>query len=63
MRYRDIINKLTHYADILAIPCFALLAYYLYNIENKTIVEYFLFLFAITGFLLDIIFTYYFLNP
>ena len=37
MKY--IINNLSHYADILAIPLFALLSIYFYNIENKTILE------------------------
>ena len=53
-------NNLSNYADILAIPCFALLMVYFYNIENKTIFEHLLFLFSICGFILDIFFTYIF---
>ena len=53
-----LIKNLNHYGDILAIPFFALLSYYFYNIENKTTMEYVLFLFCISGFVLDILYTY-----
>ena len=52
------IKNLNHYGDILAIPFFGLLTYYFYIIENKTQLEYLLFLFCISGFLLDILYTY-----
>ena len=55
-------GKLSNYGDILAIPFFALLIYYLYGIENKTIIEYVLLLFAVSGFPLDTIFTFLFLR-
>lgn len=55
-------EKLSHYADILAIPLFALLTLYFYNIKQKTVIEYILFCFAITGFVLDICFTVLFLS-
>lgn len=55
-------GKLSNYGDILAIPFFALLIYYLYGIENKTIIEYVLLLFAVSGFVLDTIFTFLFLQ-
>ncbi len=55
-------NNLSHYGDVLAIPFFALLMIYFYNIENKTIFEYVLFLFAIAGFVLDILYTYIFFS-
>ncbi len=51
-------NKYSHYGDILAIPFFALLMYYFYYIENKSILEYVLFYFSISGFILDILYTY-----
>jgi hypothetical protein len=54
------INNFSHYGDILAIPFFALLVYYFYLIENKSIVEYILFYFSISGFILDILYTYIF---
>ena len=54
-------DRISHYGDFLAIPFFALLILYFYQIENKTIVEYVLFYFSIFGFLLDILFSYYFL--
>jgi hypothetical protein len=54
------INNLSHYADILAIPFFALLSIYFYNIENRSVLENILFLFSIAGFVLDILFTYIF---
>lgn len=58
----NIINNLIHYGDILAIPFFALLVIYFYNIKNKSITEYVLFYFSILGFLLDILFTYIFIS-
>jgi hypothetical protein len=54
--------NISHYGDILAIPFFALLVNYFYNINNKSIIEYVLFLFSITGLVLDILFTYIFFN-
>jgi hypothetical protein len=59
---KNIIKNLSHYGDILAIPFFALLAFYFYNIENKTTLEYVLFLFSIAGFVLDIFYTCIFLS-
>jgi len=56
------INNFSHYGDILAIQFFALLVYYFYLIENKSIVEYILFYFSISGFILDILYTYIFLK-
>lgn len=58
MKYKN----LAHYGDMLAIPFFALLTIYFYNIKNKTILEYILFLFSISGVVLDIIYTYIFLR-
>jgi len=57
-----IIKNLSHYGDILAIPFFALLMIYFYSIENKSVMEYILFFFSISGFVLDIFYTYIFLN-
>jgi hypothetical protein len=54
-------NNLSHYGDILAIPFFALLTIYFYNIKNKSILEYILFYFSISGFVLDTLYTYIFL--
>lgn len=53
--------NLVHYADILAIPFFLLLSIYFYN-KKRTFIENILFLFAVTGLVLDIYFTYNFLN-
>lgn len=53
-----IIDNFSHYGDILAIPFFALLSFYFYNIESKTTLEYVLLYFSICGFILDILFTY-----
>lgn len=58
MKYKN----LAHYGDMLAIPFFALLTIYFYNIKNKSILEYILFLFSISGVVLDIIYTYIFLR-
>jgi hypothetical protein len=62
MKYNNIINNLSHYGDILAIPFFALLINYFYHIKNKSIIEYVLLLFSISGFILDILFTYMYIN-
>lgn len=55
------IHNWSHYADILAVPFFALLSIYFYNMENKTILENIFFLFSVSGFVLDILYTYIFL--
>jgi hypothetical protein len=60
MNYTYFIKNINKYADILAIPLFALLVYYFYNIQNKTIIEYILFSFAVTGLIFDSVFTYIF---
>jgi len=59
---KNIVNNLSHYGDIFAIPCFAILIIYFYNITNKNLFEYVLFYFGIFGFILDILFTYIFLS-
>jgi len=56
------INNFVYYGDILAIPFFLLLSIYFYNKNKKTLLEYILFFFAISGFILDIIFTYIYLS-
>jgi hypothetical protein len=61
MKYNNITNNLSHYGDILAIPFFALLVYYFYTIQHKSMIEYILFYFSICGFVLDILYTYIFL--
>jgi len=61
MKYTNItVKNLSHYGDILAIPFFALLMMYFYNIEHKSMIEYLLFSFSVAGFLLDILYTYLF---
>jgi hypothetical protein len=62
MKYSNFIKKFSHYGDILAIPFFALLVIYFYNIEDKSTIEYVLLLFSISGFILDILYTYIFLS-
>ena len=62
MKYNNFIKNWSHYGDILAIPFFALLVIYFYNIEHKSIIEYLLLYFSISGFILDIIYTYIFLS-
>ena len=62
MNYNKFIQNFSHYGDILAIPFFALLVIYFYNIEDKSTIEYLLLLFAISGFLLDILYTYIYLS-
>jgi hypothetical protein len=60
MEYNKLINNISHYGDILAIPFFAFLTIYFYNIKNKTLLEYLLLLFSLAGFILDSFFTYLF---
>jgi hypothetical protein len=62
MNYNNFIKNISHYGDILAIPFFALLIIYFYNIENKSIMEYVLLFFSISGFILDILYTYIFFS-
>lgn len=58
MTKKTVLNHLCHYGDILAIPFFAWLSIYFYNIENKSVVEYILFLFSVAGFIMDLIYSY-----
>ena len=62
MKTDNIIKNASHYGDILAIPFFALLVMYFYNIQHKSIIEYVLLFFALSGFILDILYTYIFLS-
>ncbi len=55
-------ENLSHYGDVLAIPFFALLSFYFYSIEEKSPMEYVLFAFSLSGFILDIVYTYIFLR-
>jgi len=55
------VNNLTHIGDILALPFFILLSIYFYNLENKTPLEYLLFLFSISCFLIDVAFSYFYI--
>ena len=55
------ITDISHYGDILAIPFFALLTIYFYNIKKKSQLEYLFFYFSISGFVLDILYTIIFL--
>jgi len=51
------LKNISHYGDILAIPFFALLIFYFYRIEKKSVLEIVLYLFSIAGFILDILYT------
>lgn len=62
MKYNNFIKNSSHYGDIIAIPFFALLSIYFYTIEHKSIIEYVLLYFSISGFILDILYTYIFLS-
>ena len=53
----EIMENLTSYGDILAIPFFLLLTIYFYNIERRSATENILLLFSIGGLLADILFT------
>jgi len=58
----SLLKKLPHYGDILAIPLFLLTFLYFYSLEEKNILEYFLMVFSLGGFLADVLFTYLFIN-
>jgi hypothetical protein len=62
MKFDTFIKNSSHYGDVLAIPCFAVLIFYFYNIENKSILEYLLLGFSISGFILDILYTFIFFS-
>jgi len=47
MKIREIIN-------VIAVPFFFLLSLYFYSLENKTPIEYTLYIFSITGFIVDL---------
>lgn len=55
-------TNISHYGDILAIPFFALLTIYFYNIKKKSQTEYLFFYFSISGFVLDILYTFIFFS-
>jgi hypothetical protein len=50
-------SDISHIGDILAIPFFFLLCVYFYEKPRLTRTEQVLFLFAVSGFVLDILFT------
>jgi hypothetical protein len=49
---------LSHIGDVLAVPFFLWLSIYFYQINNKTMTEYILMSFVISGFIMDLLFTY-----
>jgi len=49
---------LSHMGDVAAIPFFLWLSLYFYQINNKTTTEWILMAFAVSGFILDLLFTY-----
>jgi hypothetical protein len=49
---------MSHIGDVLAIPFFLWLSVYFYQINDKTTTEWALLAFAISGFILDLLFTY-----
>ena len=56
------LSNITKYADMLGVPFFALMVYYFLSIKKpKTVIEYLLLLFGITGFILDTVFTLQFI--
>ena len=55
-------KHISHYGDMLAIPFFFLLTIYFYNLKEKTPLEYVFLVFSVSGFVMDIFYTYLFLN-
>lgn len=56
-----LVDNISHYGDIMAIPFFLLLTIYFYRLDNKTNMEYVFLLFSLSGFVLDMLYTYLFL--
>lgn len=56
------LQLLSHIGDLFAIPLFALLTFYFYQIQDKNEIEWVLYVFGIAGFILDILFTGIFLG-
>lgn len=54
----NVLNNISHIGDIFAIPLFLLTFLYFYEIEEKSLVEYILLFFSLSGLLLDSIFTF-----
>ncbi len=50
-------NKLAHYGDLIAIPCFVIAFFYFYNIPNKTLLENLIMLFLFIALIADILFS------
>ena len=46
--------KIREIVDVIAVPFFFLLSLYFYSLENKTPIEYTLYIFSITGFIVDL---------
>lgn len=61
IKYLIINNNLAHYADILAIPFFALSVNYFILLKNKSFLEYILLLFSIGCLIADILYSFIFL--
>ncbi len=56
------LNKLAHYGDFLAIPCFIITFVYFLYIENKTLLEFAIMIFILVSLIADILFSFIFLT-
>lgn len=56
------LKDLIHYCDLLAVPCFLIAFIYFYTKNNKTLLEIFLMIFVLIGFIADSIFSYNYLT-
>ena len=56
------LNKLAHYGDFIAIPCFFIVFIYFYNLENKSVFENLIMFFIFITMLMDIFFSIIFLT-
>lgn len=54
--------RLSHYADIIAIPFWIIAVYYFWSIERRNTIEDLLLFFTVCGLILDTIFTISFLT-
>ena len=58
----SILDDASHLGDVLAIPFFGLLVYYFLSIPRRTPFETILLLFAVGGFVLDVLYSTQFLT-
>ena len=57
-----LVEKFSHYADVIAIFLWIFLIYYFYRIKKKTNEEKFALFLVVSGFVLDTLFTFFYIR-